>query len=157
LYFFVNLGWLSKKFKNSLIVYCRCFLLLDPSRLYPSYNLLKEINKKEAKEKGIDYQIVKEKYEDYGRTIADGKPEGFVKVITNSKGKIYGATIVGEQASELIHEWVLAIQHNISMFDIMVTQHSFPTISLMNKRVAEKWMMNKTNSGMVPKLAKKFI
>lgn len=115
------------------------------------------MTEKEANEKGINYQIVKERYEDYGRTIADGKPEGFVKVITNSKGKIFGATIVGEAASELIHEWILAIQHDISMFDIMMTQHSFPTISLMNKRVAEKWMMNKTDSGMIPKLAKKFI
>jgi len=115
------------------------------------------ITEKEAKEKGIDFQIVKEKYEDYGRTIADGKPEGFVKVITNSRGKIFGATIVGEAASELIHEWILAIQHDISMFDIMMTQHSFPTISLMNKRVAEKWMMEKTDSGMIPKLAKAFI
>ena len=77
--------------------------------------------------------------------------------IKNDKGKIFGAAIVGEQASELIHEWILAIQHDISMFDIMMTQHSFPTISLMNKRVAEKWMMNKTDSGMIPKLAKKFI
>jgi pyruvate/2-oxoglutarate dehydrogenase complex dihydrolipoamide dehydrogenase (E3) component len=115
------------------------------------------MTEKEAKAKGIDYQIIKENYADYGRTIADGKPEGFVKVITNSKGKIYGATIVGEAASELIHEWILAIQHDISMFDIMMTQHSFPTISLLNKRAAEKWMMNKTNSGMIPKLAKKFI
>ena len=115
------------------------------------------ITEKEAKEKGIDYQIVKEKYEDYGRAITDGKPEGFVKAITNSRGKIYGVTIVGEQASELIHEWILAIQHDLTMFDIMMTQHSFPTISLMNKRVAEKWMMNKTDSGMIPKLAKKFI
>jgi pyruvate/2-oxoglutarate dehydrogenase complex dihydrolipoamide dehydrogenase (E3) component len=115
------------------------------------------ITEKEANEKGLNYQIVKERYEDYGRAIADGKPEGFVKVITNSKGKIFGATIVGEAASELIHEWILAIQHDISMFDIMMTQHSFPTISLMNKRVAEKWMMNKTDSGIIPKLAKKLI
>ena len=115
------------------------------------------ITEKEASEKGIDYQVIKENYADYGRTIADGKPEGFVKVITNSKGKIYGATIVGEAASELIHEWILAIQHDISMFDIMMTQHSFPTISLLNKRAAEKWMMQKTDSGMIPKLAKKFI
>lgn len=115
------------------------------------------LTEEEAKNKGLDYQIVKENYADYGRAITDGKTEGFVKIITNSKGKIYGATIVGESASELIHEWILAIQHNLSMFDIMMTQHSFPTISLMNKRAAEKWMMNKTNSGFIPKLAKKFI
>ncbi len=111
----------------------------------------------EAEEKGINYQVIKEKYEDYGRAIADGKPEGFVKVITNKKGKVYGATIVGESASELIHEWVMAIQNDIKLFDIMMMQHSFPTISLMNKRIAEQWMMNKTDSDFVQKLAKTFI
>ncbi|MBM7558045.1 dihydrolipoyl dehydrogenase family protein [Halanaerobacter jeridensis] len=115
------------------------------------------LTEQEAQEKGIDYQIIKEDYEDYGRTIADGKTEGFVKVITNSKGKIFGATIVGEAASELIHEWVLAIQHDIKMFDLMMTQHSFPTISLLNKRVAEQWMMKKTDSDFAKKLAKTFI
>ncbi|ADQ14714.1 dihydrolipoyl dehydrogenase family protein [Halanaerobium hydrogeniformans] len=115
------------------------------------------MTEKEAEEKGLDFQVIKSKYGDYGRTIADGKPEGFVKVICSSKGKVFGATIVGEAASELIQEWVLAIQHNLSMFDIMMTQHSFPTISLLNKRVAEKWMMGKTDSGIVTKLAKKFI
>ncbi|MFW6381442.1 MAG: dihydrolipoyl dehydrogenase family protein [Bacillota bacterium] len=115
------------------------------------------LTEKEAEKRGIDYQVIREKYEDYGRAIADGKPEGFVKVLTNKKGKVYGATIVGETASELIHEWVLAIQHDISLFDLMMTQHSFPTISLMNKRVAESWMMNKTSSGIIPGLARKFI
>ncbi|MGM0501681.1 MAG: dihydrolipoyl dehydrogenase family protein [Bacillota bacterium] len=115
------------------------------------------LTEQEAAEKGFDYQVVKEMYADYGRTIADGKPKGFVKVITNSKGKIYGATVVGESASELIHEWVLAIQHDISMFDIMMTQHSFPTLSLMNKRVAEQWMMDKTDSDFIKKIAKTFV
>ena len=115
------------------------------------------LTEKQAQEKGINYQIVKENYADYGRTLADGKRTGFVKVITNGKGKIYGATIVGESASELIHEWVLAIQHDIKMFDLMMTQHSFPTISLLNKRIAEQWMMDKTDSDFVKNMAKKFI
>ncbi|MFO7819275.1 MAG: NAD(P)/FAD-dependent oxidoreductase [Halanaerobacter sp.] len=115
------------------------------------------LTEKQAQEKGIDYQIVKENYADYGRTLADGKRTGFVKVITNSKGKIYGATIVGESASELIHEWVLAIQHDIKMFDLMMTQHSFPTISLLNKRIAEQWMMDKTDSDFIKNMAQKFI
>lgn len=111
----------------------------------------------QAIEKGLDFEVIKDNYEDYGRNIADGNTEGFVKVIANKKGRIYGATIVGEAGSEMIHEWVMAIQHKVSLFDIMMMQHSFPTISLMNKRVAEKWMMNKMGSPMVKRWAKRLI
>jgi pyruvate/2-oxoglutarate dehydrogenase complex dihydrolipoamide dehydrogenase (E3) component len=111
----------------------------------------------EAKSKGIKYEVIKEYYQDYGRAIADGVPEGFVKVIATKRGKVLGATIVGEAASEMIHEWILAIQKNISLYEIMLTQHAFPTLSLMNKRIAESWMMNKMNSGFIKKIAKKLI
>lgn len=115
------------------------------------------MTEEEAKSNGIKYEVIKEYYKDYGRTIADGVPEGFVKVLATKKGKVLGATIVGESASEMIHEWILAIQKNISLFDIMLTQHSFPTISLMNKRISESWMMKKMESGFIKKVVKKLI
>jgi pyruvate/2-oxoglutarate dehydrogenase complex dihydrolipoamide dehydrogenase (E3) component len=99
------------------------------------------MTEKEAAEAGITYKVVVSRYADYGRAVADGQPEGFVKVITDRKGRIYGATVVGESASELIHEWTMAIQFGHSLYDIMMMHHSFPTLSLMNKRVAENWMM----------------
>ncbi|EOD01115.1 dihydrolipoyl dehydrogenase family protein [Caldisalinibacter kiritimatiensis] len=105
------------------------------------------LTEKEAKEQGIDYIVIKEEYENYGRTLADGQPIGFVKVITDNQGKIYGATIAGDGASELIHEWALAIQYGLTMFNIAMMQHSFPTLSLMNKRAAEQWMMKAMQSG----------
>ncbi len=115
------------------------------------------MSEEQAKAAGINYKIVRSEYADYGRTIADGQPEGFVKVVTNDKGKIFGATVVGESASELIHEWTMAMQYNHSLFDIMMMQHSFPTISLMNKRVSENWMMELAEKPWLQKLAKMFI
>ncbi len=108
----------------------------------------------QVKKMGIKYTVIKEKYEDYGRTIADGVPEGFVKVIATKRGKVLGATIIGESASELIHEWIMAIQEGIGLTKIMLMQHSFPTISLLNKRIAEVWMMGKMNSPLLRKIVK---
>ena len=105
----------------------------------------------------MKYSVVKANYEDYGRTIADGVPEGFVKVLAGKRGKVLGATIVGEAASEMIHEWVMAIQNNIKLYDIMMMQHSFPTISLLNKRIAEEWMMGKMESKFLQKIIKKLV
>ncbi|MCF7947821.1 MAG: FAD-dependent oxidoreductase [Spirochaetia bacterium] len=115
------------------------------------------MSEEQARAAGIKFKVIQSDYADYGRTIADGQPEGFVKVITNEKGKIFGATVVGESASELIHEWTMAMQYKHSLFDIMMMQHSFPTISLMNKRAAENWMMEMAEKPWLQKLAKMFV
>ncbi len=104
------------------------------------------ISEKEAKEKGISYMIMKDFYENYGRAMVDKKPEGFVKVITNEHGKILGASIIGNGAGEMISEWTMAIQYGLSVEDVAMMQHPFPTLSLMNGRVAQMWMM-KTAGG----------
>lgn len=115
------------------------------------------LTEEHAKQKGMKFKVYRSEYEDYGRTIADGQPEGFVKVVATDRGKILGATVVGESASELIHEWTMAMQHNLSLFDIVMMQHSFPTISLMNKRVAENWIMEKAEKPLFQKLARRLV
>ncbi len=112
------------------------------------------LTEEEAKQKGLKYEVTKKEYSSYGLTVAVGKPEGFIKIIHNSSGKVLGATIVGENASELIHEWVLAIQNNIKMYEIMMMQHSFPSFSMLNKMVAEDWMMKKMKNTGLQKLIK---
>ena len=112
------------------------------------------MTEKEAREKGLKFQVVKKDFRSYGRTVADGRPEGFIKVITGPRGKIYGAAIVGEAASELIHEWTMAIQYKKRMHHIMMMQHAFPSISMINKMVAEDWMMEKMKSKWMQRLVK---
>ena len=111
----------------------------------------------EARAKGLKFEIVKRDFSSYGRTVADGHPEGFVKIITGKRGRIIGVTIVGESASEIIHEWILAIQKKLTMFDIMMMQHSFPTIAMINKMAAEDWMMKKMKSPLIGKVARLFM
>lgn len=111
----------------------------------------------QARKKGLKFEITKREFSSYGRAVADGHSEGFIKLITTKRGKILGVTIVGETASEIIHEWIVAIQKNLTMFDIVMTQHSFPTIAMINKMVAEDWMMKKMKSPIVGKIAGLFM
>ncbi len=115
------------------------------------------LTEKEAREKGLNIQVVKKDFRSYGRTVADGHPEGFIKIITDSKGRIHGATIVGENASELIHEWTMAIQYKKKMHHVMMMQHSFPSISMINKMITENWMMEKMKTPWLQKLIKKLV
>jgi len=112
------------------------------------------LNEKQAKESGIEYMISRTEYEDYGRTLTDGETDGFIKVISDMNGTVLGATIAGHVASELIQEWTMAVQNQMSLFNIAMTQHSFPTLSIMNKRVAENWMMEVAKSGAMGEMMK---
>jgi len=103
---------------------------------------------------GIDYDIIEEKYEDYGAAIAEGIAVGSVKAYVSRWGRIYGVRIMGEGSGEMINEWGLAIQNGLRMHNIMFLQHSFPTMSFLTKRVSEGWMMNIMKSPLLRKLIK---
>jgi mercuric reductase len=51
--------------------------------------------------------------------------DGFVKIITDKKGVIIGATVVAPHASEMIHELTLAVKHGLTADDIAQTPHAF--------------------------------
>ncbi len=51
--------------------------------------------------------------------------DGFVKIITDKKGVILGATVVAPHAAEIIHELALAVQHQLTASDVAGTPHAF--------------------------------
>ncbi|MFC1467217.1 dihydrolipoyl dehydrogenase family protein [Verrucomicrobiota bacterium] len=112
------------------------------------------LSEKELKEKGIRYETHISRYEDYGAAIAEEVKEGFVKVFCSSLGKIYGAVIVGEGSGEMINEWALAVQKKVRMHEVMMLQHSFPTMGFLSKRVAENWMMAKMKNPVLKAMCK---
>lgn len=98
------------------------------------------LSENEAKEQGIAYEVVKYGLDDLDRAIADEAAYGFVKVLTvPGKGKILGATIVGEHAGDLLAEYVLAMKHGLGMNKILGTIHTYPTWSEANKYAAGEW------------------
>jgi len=83
-----------------------------------------------AQEKKLDYQVGKFPFTASGKAVAGGIPEGFVKVITDKKtGEIYGAHIIGAEATELIAEYGLAIELEATTEDVHKTIHAHPTLS----------------------------
>jgi len=51
--------------------------------------------------------------------------DGFVKVITDKKGTLLGATVVAPHAAEIVHELALAIRHHMTAKDVADTPHAF--------------------------------
>jgi len=88
------------------------------------------LTEKAAKEKKLDYKVGKFPFTASGKAVASAESEGFVKVITDAKtGEIYGAHIIGSEATELIAEYGLAIELEATVDDIHQTIHAHPTLS----------------------------
>jgi dihydrolipoamide dehydrogenase len=83
-----------------------------------------------AKEAGIDYKVGKFPFTASGKAVAVNRPEGFVKLILDGKhDEILGAHIIGNDATELITEYVLAMKSEITADEIHATIHAHPTMS----------------------------
>jgi dihydrolipoamide dehydrogenase len=88
------------------------------------------LTEKKAKDLGIDYAVGKFPFTASGKAVAVNAAEGFVKVITDKKyGEIIGAHIIGENATELIAEYGLAMNAELTIDDIHETIHAHPTLS----------------------------
>ncbi len=61
------------------------------------------------------------------RAVLDGEDAGFVKVHTDRKGRILGATIVAAHAGDLIGEISLAMTHGLRLGQIAKAIHPYPT------------------------------
>ena len=100
------------------------------------------INEQEAKAQGIAYEVVKYGIDDLDRAIADSEAHGWIKVLVapgDKKGKILGATIVGEHAGDLLAEFVFAKKHGLGLNAILGTIHTYPTLSESTKFTAGEW------------------
>lgn len=98
------------------------------------------LSENEAKKRGIPCEVTRYGLEELDRAIADEAAHGFVKVLTvPGKDRILGVTIVGEHASDLLAEFVLAMKHGLGLGKILGTIHTYPTWSEANKYAAGKW------------------
>lgn len=88
------------------------------------------LTEKQVKEKGLTYKVGKFPFTASGKAVAAGDAEGFVKVISDAKtGEIYGVHILGNEAPELIAEYVLAMNLEATVEEVHRSIHAHPTLS----------------------------
>ncbi len=75
-------------------------------------------------------RIVKFPVADIDRAQAESETRGFIKlVLAGKKEEIVGAHLVCAHAGELLGELALAMQHHLTINDILDTIHAYPTMS----------------------------
>lgn len=97
----------------------------------------------DAKKAGISIDTYVQSFEHIDRAILEGNNEGFVKVHTR-KGtdRIVGATIVSENAGDLISEITVAMKNGVGLSGIGSTIHPYPTQAEAIRKLGDQY--NKT-------------
>ena len=75
-------------------------------------------------------------YHDNDRAQTERETRGHIKVVTNTKGLILGATIVGAAAGEQITAWTLAISQGLNIRALAEIVVPYPTYTEIGKRAA---------------------
>jgi len=94
-------------------------------------------NEEELKEKKINFKVGKFPFMANSRAKAINEPEGFVKILAESKtDRVLGVHIIGPHAGEMIAEMSVAMEFGASSEDIARTCHAHPTFSEAIKEAA---------------------
>ncbi|MCJ8326980.1 MAG: dihydrolipoyl dehydrogenase [Campylobacterales bacterium] len=87
------------------------------------------LTEKEAKEKGINYEVATFPWSASGRALAADVSDGFTKLIFNKDDHtLIGGALVGDNAGELLGEISLALEMQCDAEDLALTIHAHPTL-----------------------------
>lgn len=88
------------------------------------------LKEKEANEQGKAIEIKKAFFKVNAKAKINGDDAGFAKLIVcPDTGVILGASIIGVEATEIIHEMVVAVEKKLMAKDLIAMIHAHPTVS----------------------------
>ena len=90
----------------------------------------------QARQRHGSIRVLRWPYHDNDRAQTERETRGHIKVVTDPKGLILGATIVGAAAGEQITAWTLAINHGLNIRAFAEIVMPYPTYTEIGKRAA---------------------
>ncbi len=72
-------------------------------------------------------RTVTREHRDVDRAVADGRTDGFARLVLGARGRIVGATVVGPRAGESLAELTLAVHRHLTATELAGTIHPYPT------------------------------
>jgi len=139
---------IKKKIDYSTVAWC---LFTDPELAH--LGLTEEEAQDKCGKKGC--RVFIEKYDDLDRAITDNTKQGLVKVITDKRGKILGAHILGSRAGEIMHELSVLKGLDQPLYKLNDIIHVYPTYSDVLRKLAQKAYIEKLSEQPIIKGLKK--
>jgi dihydrolipoamide dehydrogenase len=101
------------------------------------------LNSETARSAGVAFKAESFPYRGAGKSVAVEKPEGLIKILFDPDTKeILGAQVAGAEATELVHELLLAKTSELLPEDVATMIHAHPTLSetvMEAARAVEGW------------------
>ncbi len=107
-----------------------------------------------ARDRGLEVDALTWPFADNDRAQTERETDGFVKVLVDRRGRVRGATIVGERAGELIQPWVLAIDEGLKIASMAQFIAPYPTLGEASKRAAGSYYAPRLFSARTRKLVR---
>lgn len=82
-----------------------------------------------ARQLGIEVAIHQRPYGGGGRALIKGEKRGLVRILVDDAHRVVGASVVGPEAGELIHEMMVTMSAELSIDDAAGLIHAHPTLS----------------------------
>jgi pyruvate/2-oxoglutarate dehydrogenase complex dihydrolipoamide dehydrogenase (E3) component len=106
----------------------------------------------QARRAGHAVRILRWPYHENDRARIERASGGHIKVVTNRRGRILGATIVGRDAGELISTFTLAITQRLNIRALAGFIVPYPTLAEIGKRAAMSHFTPSLTSPMVRRI-----
>ena len=110
------------------------------------------LTEEQARERHGDIRVLRWPYAENDRAQTERDTQGMIKVITSKRGRILGATIVGEHAGELIQLWVMAMSKKMKIGAITSIVFAYPTLSEISKRAAYQYYAPSLTNPMIRRI-----
>jgi len=85
---------------------------------------------------GGDIRVLRFAFAENDRAQAERETDGLIKVVTDKKGRVLGASIAGARAGELLLPWVIAVDQKMKIGKMAGIIAPYPTLGEVSKRVA---------------------
>lgn len=88
------------------------------------------LKESEARAKGVAVEVRKAYFKANARAKILGDDAGFAKIVVSAEsGVLLGASVIGAEATEIIHELLLAVEQKLTADELKTVIHAHPTVS----------------------------
>ncbi|WP_223701636.1 dihydrolipoyl dehydrogenase family protein [Sutcliffiella deserti] len=115
------------------------------------------LTEEKARDENSDIRVFRVPLSKVDRFVADHQTEGFVKVITDKKGKILGAHAVGKHAGDFMQELIAAKQFNKKIGSLSNVIHPYPSHSAAVQQAADLYWRETLFEGKIQKLLERYV
>jgi len=88
-----------------------------------------------------DIRVLRFALHESDRAQAERETDGLIKVVTDKRGRVLGASIAAARAGELLLPWVIAVEQKQKIGKMASIIAPYPTLSEVSKRVAGSYFV----------------